>query len=334
METGPGNRALVAAHAVIPSLGVSAEAILVAGPDGRVKATYGWEGLTGQSASDSLGDGWLVALDGSAQSDARQHREAVLEHGQPCCGEGRLRDRSRAEVIRWCVRTVPASDAASAGAAGIVISLVGVLDDNHRQPGLFSMFDPITDGTERAWLRACVRHAVLRLRHDAGALAAVLHVQLMSRGGDGPVTDLGVGGIAAVAGRFRAVLKPTDVLAAAGGAEFLLLCEDLSLRSEGGAIGARLARTLRAPVVSGGRTRRLDAAVGVAVTDDGNVTADLLIQRAGEAMERAKRRGRGPVSSFTRAPAGRPNSRLQGIQGQPEDENVAPALSDSGFDAA
>jgi GGDEF domain-containing protein len=279
-----------------------AEAILVAGPDGRVKATYGWEGLTGQPASESIGDGWLLALDGSAQSDVRQHLAEVIENGRPCSGEGRLRDATRPESIRWCVRTVPTSDTQGAGAAGIVISLVGVVDDTGRQPGLFSMFDPVTDGTERAWLRACVRHALRRLRQDGDGLAAVLHVQLATEAGAKPVADLGVAGIAAVAGRFRAVLKPIDVLASAGGGDFLVLCEDLSLRSEGGAIGARLARSLRAPLVAGDRTRRLVATVGIAITDDGAITADSLIHKAGEAMERAKYRGRGPISSFTRAP--------------------------------
>lgn len=295
-----GSRSSSAVHPVMPRAGVGSEAILVAGPDGAVQAAYGWEGLTGQPASETLGDGWLLALDPSAQSDVRQHLGEVLQHRQACCGEGRLREPSRGEMVRWCVRTVP-GEGNGTGAAGIVLSFVGVLGVE-RRPGLFSMFDPITDGTERAWLRACVRHAVLRLRQDEDddALVALLHVQIIPRTGEGSVTDLGVAGIAAVAGRFRSVLKPLDVLAAAGGADFLVLCEDLSLRSEGGAIGARLARTLRAPLIVGDRTRRVGAAVGVAVTDDAAATADLLVHRAGQAMERAKRRGLGPVSSFTR----------------------------------
>jgi GGDEF domain-containing protein len=329
---GSGNRSSAAVHPVTPGAGGS-EAILVAGPAGDVKAAYGWEGLTGQPASESLGAGWLLALDASAQSDVRQHLAEVLRHRQACCGEGHLQDPSRGGLVRWCARTVP-GEGGGTGAAGIVVSFVGV-PGGDRQPGLFSMFDPVTDGTERAWLRACVRQALLRLRQEDAALVALLHVRIVTRTGEGPVTDLGVDGIAAVAGRFRAVLKPLDVLAAATGADFLVLCEDLSLRSEGGAIGARLARTLRAPLIVGDRTRRLGAAVGVAVTDDAAVTPDLLIDRAAQAMERARRRGRGPVSSFTRAAAGRQNGAPRVVPGTPEHEADVPALSvGSEFDAA
>ena len=292
-----------------------AEAILVARPDGVTTASHGWTAVTGLPAAEALGDGWISVLDPASQRLARFHLEEALRTGESCAGEGRLGRREDVHEIRWCIRPVPDRDGSSAGA---VISLSLFRGEERARPRPTSVLDPITRLTAEGRFKAQVQHALLRMTRHGGRIA-VLHIRLPGIGPNGrgdPDRD-----IAAIVGRFRAVLRPIDVLTVVDPVDILVLCEQLTLVSEGRATAMRLLRTLDAGHSDDGTPLSEAIAVGVAVTDDPGITPDALVDRAAVVMAEARQRRRGPVSSLIR----RSHRERMGIASMPPP--AAPAVS-------
>ncbi|MFD0516592.1 diguanylate cyclase domain-containing protein [Paractinoplanes durhamensis] len=96
--------------------------------------------------------------------------------------------------------------------------------------------------------------------------------------------------LAAVAGRFTAALRGTDLVARMGGDEFAVLIPDASAET-GDSVAARLVAALRAPIPAGGQELLISGCIGIAsapgATDPGE-----LLRRADVAMYAAKAAGR------------------------------------------
>lgn len=272
------------------------EAILVAGADGIVSSAEGWTELTGLPASDALGAGWLGVLEPPCRSAAQQLLVEALASGQPCSGAGRLRQDSTWRQVQWCVRPVLDGDWECTGA---VISFTGVPASNGDGPvRSVGAVEELTWSQRRRRFEGHVRDALARSARS-GVKVAVLHLHVHGTTADGRAPYLGEAGVAVVVGRFRAVLPPLDVIVH-GHHDYLVLCENLTLLSEGGAIAARLARALDTPLMMENRAVGVGASVGVAVTDDPGVAPETLVRRAGENLQRSQELGRGPVRTLVR----------------------------------
>lgn len=95
-----------------------------------------------------------------------------------------------------------------------------------------------------------------------------------------------------VADRFRAVLRPDDVVGRFGGDEFVVVCEQSGDEPLATAVADRLRDELSAPFVVDGRELVITASVGIAQAFDPASRADELIRDADVAMYQAKGRGR------------------------------------------
>lgn len=90
-----------------------------------------------------------------------------------------------------------------------------------------------------------------------------------------------------VAERFRAIARPSDLLARIGGDEFGLLSYDID-RDIARTIGLRFIATLEREIQVGGHLHEMSASVGATMIPDDGTTADEIIHNADLAMYRAK----------------------------------------------
>jgi diguanylate cyclase (GGDEF)-like protein len=106
----------------------------------------------------------------------------------------------------------------------------------------------------------------------------------------------------AVALRMQQVLRAGDMVGRLGGDEFVVLLEPVVDERSAVAVGQRLIAEVSKPItVPAGHVVRVGASVGVAISQDANVKADLLLVEADTAAYRAKNRGRGRTEVFDAA---------------------------------
>ncbi len=99
--------------------------------------------------------------------------------------------------------------------------------------------------------------------------------------------------LAITAARLRAVLREGDVLARVGGDEFLAI--QVAPQDDAGALrlGERLIEAASERTIFDGRSVRVGASVGIAMSPRDAATADALLERADQAMYASKRAGKG-----------------------------------------
>jgi diguanylate cyclase (GGDEF)-like protein/PAS domain S-box-containing protein len=95
-----------------------------------------------------------------------------------------------------------------------------------------------------------------------------------------------------VAARFRAALRPGDVVGRFGGDEFVVVCESITEELVAVAVAERLREALEEPFEVAGRRLVVTASIGIARTTGDETGADALIRDADVAMYRAKGGGR------------------------------------------
>ncbi len=95
-----------------------------------------------------------------------------------------------------------------------------------------------------------------------------------------------------VADRLSTTIRPSDTVARFGGDEFVLLCEELTMREEATAIAERAQRALADPLFVAGQEIVASASIGIAITQDPRTSPDVLLRDADAAMYQAKGDGK------------------------------------------
>lgn len=110
------------------------------------------------------------------------------------------------------------------------------------------------------------------------------------------------------ADRITGAIRPGDTVARFGGDEFVVVCDDVTLRDTN-QIAERVLAALSQPCVLGSQDVNVTASLGIAISDD-NATPDSLLRDSDAAMYRAKERGRGRIEVFDEAVRSRAEQRL------------------------
>jgi len=94
-----------------------------------------------------------------------------------------------------------------------------------------------------------------------------------------------------IAARLKSSIRKTDLLARLGGDEFVVLCDDIEGQGVAETLARKIMHAMDAPIQAGPHTLTVTLSVGAALCRDAG-SVDALMQRADEALYRAKERGR------------------------------------------
>lgn len=117
--------------------------------------------------------------------------------------------------------------------------------------------------------------------------------------------------LVAAAARLTRCVRQADTVSRHGGDEFLILLSEVSAGADAGAIAQKMLTALAEPLVVRGRVLQMGASIGISVYPDDAASADDLIERADEAMYRAKQRGGTAFEFFGGGP------RTEPVSGEP-----------------
>lgn len=257
-----------------------------------------WVELSGLTEQESLGRGWIRAL----ETDQRARAAAQLAgaaHGDRMATEWRLAAPNAS--ARWLtVRARPDSD--GGGSRGVCVAAVMEISaEKARESELAyqATHDALTRLHNREVLLPRVAHALDRLSRRPQAMA----VLFMDLDGFKMINDLhghdvGDAVLIALGERLPTLVRPGDTVARLGGDEFAVLCEDLDAPREAVAVAERIIKAVAEPLVVGGHELTVGVSVGVAYSGKPEDTAESLLRSADQAMYTAKRLGRGRCEVF------------------------------------
>lgn len=156
--------------------------------------------------------------------------------------------------------------------------------------------DPLTGLANRRRFEASVAAAIARARTGRTSLAVLLlDIDHFKSVNDRWGHAIGDAVLRAVAGRCRAVLKASDLMARFGGEEFVVLMPDIA-EEDAIAAAERLRATVAAsPVVADGGTVDVRISLGVTLLREADASLAPLLDRADAALYTAKRTGRDRV---------------------------------------
>ena len=155
-------------------------------------------------------------------------------------------------------------------------------------------FDPLTGLVRSSAFKERLNEANERLRNEPERWFAVLFIDLDGFKGVNDTLGHAAGDelLADVARRLQGSLRRNDLAARLGGDEFAVLLQDLDRVDEVPFIVRRLQALVSAPYDVGGRTAKVGASIGIAVSAPHLVTADALLHEADAAMYLQKHKNR------------------------------------------
>ncbi len=135
--------------------------------------------------------------------------------------------------------------------------------------------------------------ALSRMERSHGLVAVMfVDLDLFKEANDTYGHEAGDDVLITVGHRLVEALRTSDTVARFGGDEFLVLCEDVDSVDEARELAQRLQTAITEPMQMGDFEVRVQASIGLAVTDDPGDRPDEVVGRADRAMYDAKRKGR------------------------------------------
>jgi diguanylate cyclase (GGDEF)-like protein/PAS domain S-box-containing protein len=275
-----------------------------------------FERLTGLSAHEALGHGWLSVIASDDVVRLREQQRVASNAGRgettPAC---ELRIVLPEGASRWVsLRSVPLRQP-----DGRVTAFLGTLEDVTERKGLEERLehdathDRLTGLGSRALLVEEMTAALARTRRGGPGIA-LLFIDLdgFKRVNDMLGHAAGDELLVQVAKRLRAALRGGDLCVRLGGDEFVVCCPE-EVSSAGGSgqssgdaahahalqLAERLLEALSEPYDVHGHEMLVGASIGIAGTSgEDPVSIDQLLSNADIAAYRAKRLGRGRIEMF------------------------------------
>jgi diguanylate cyclase (GGDEF)-like protein/PAS domain S-box-containing protein len=155
-----------------------------------------------------------------------------------------------------------------------------------------ALYDPLTGLPNRPLLHDRLGTAMARARREHGLLA-VLYLDLdgLKQVNDSLGHAAGDELLKVAAQRMTGCLRSSDTVARIGGDEFVVLLERIALADHAELVAGKLRAELMQPLAMEGAGLQIRASIGIAIFPQHGATQKALLQRADEAMYRAKKAG-------------------------------------------
>jgi diguanylate cyclase (GGDEF)-like protein/PAS domain S-box-containing protein len=168
-----------------------------------------------------------------------------------------------------------------------------------------SLLDPLTQLAGRRWFARRLNRALERASRYPDYHFALLFIDLddFKLVNDTYGHLIGDAVLAETAQRLQSCVRPGDMAARRGGDEFTVLIDDLNDPDDACKIAERIRAKLSLPIEMGERQICISASVGVAVSSQGFVSCEHMLDAADRSMYKAKRRGAAISPELSQAPA-------------------------------
>lgn len=154
--------------------------------------------------------------------------------------------------------------------------------------------DPLTNLPNRALFLDRLGKSLARAKRSQGSVAVLfLDLDNFKVINDSLGHSVGDQLLVAVADRLEGCLRSGDTAARFGGDEFTMLVESVAGIDDALQIARRVTEHLRSPYALGSREAFITPSIGIALSEAGRETADILLRNADAAMYEAKRNGKG-----------------------------------------
>ena len=310
-------------------------ALVLAADASAVAVNRGWVVLSAMARGDSLGEGWLTAMEPVDRATLRSRLRGAAARGETGTGQSRLATPAARGWSRWWWRPGP---------GGRLV--VCVAETGGHEPGGDDRWPGAAHGSPARLVPRSefvnLAGRALRRRKWTGTAVAVVVAgieAITATGGPGgqPASDQVP---RAVGERILGAVGPADVAALVGSSEFAILCGDLRDPEQAGIVARRIGDALTQPVEAGAVSFSAVTATGIAVASAPGDTAETLISAARRAMRATQgTQAAGPQASPPASPASavaypQPG---RGDESQPACDRPAqqasPAQADHGLDA-
>jgi len=190
-----------------------------------------------------------------------------------------------------------------AAVGGIVVNFTDISERKLAAQALAdqAVHDPVTGLPNRRLLTDRLDLAMKRAARHGSQVAVLFfdidHFKLVNDSLGHPAGD---SVLRALATRFRAAARETDLVVRFGGDEFVVVCEDVNGIDDAFQIAERFSALLEEPLTIDRAERIVTVSAGVAISHQGSTHASLL-RDADAAMNLAKERGRARVEVFSDA---------------------------------
>lgn len=193
----------------------------------------------------------------------------------------------------------------------VIVRDMSVESDLHARLASQAVTDALTGLLNRRGLQQALEASLARVAHDDKRVAVVcLDLDGFKRINDSLGHEVGDAVLAYVADLLRKELRPYDLLARAGGDEFIALLDSLGHPEDAARVAEKLIERVSARHQIAGVEITLGGSVGIASYPECGQSVDGLMRAADMAMYEAKAAGRGQYRFFTAEMNGRARTRL------------------------
>ena len=247
-----------------------------------------WVDMSGLRIDDSLGVGWLEAIDAGHQHRLRDDVLGVATTGQAAKREYPISGPQGSRWARWWISRHDIE-----GNPSVVITAADVHDEQTHQADLYHLatHDPLTGLLNRRFFIDSVEQAIRRNERTV-QYVCLLYIDLdgFKAINDQAGHSVGDRVLAAIAGRLRLAVRSADMVARIGGDEFAVLAEGIDSPAQIDPVVRRVETSLNGCIELDGVGWPIAASIGVAVAKGTPVNAVELLEQADRSMYETKRR--------------------------------------------
>ena len=263
-------------------------------------------GVTRHQLHGWTGDGPVIRVigeDGLPLDGQSTPARDTLRTGEPHTGVFLRIERPDGQR-RWIrVNTQPLFRPGHERPYAVVSSIADVtnLKERERELAHHALHDGLTDLPNRRFFLEYLSHVLAERGREAGAVDAVLYVDLdgFKRINDRYGHGVGDTVLVEVAQRLAASVRPQDVVARLAGDEFAALLRRVGSIDEASDVAQRIVDAIGEPLVVDGLMCAVGTSVGVAVCQAGDSDPKAVLIRADASLRRAKESGKGRYVRFS-----------------------------------